>query len=158
MIDPKAQLDVSAIASLISLFIPLFVAFVTTRYASSRLHSLVSVASSAVTSVLAIWISQPATHVTYQLIVNTFVISLVTSVASYKGVWKPLGATDAVKNATPNFGLGTTEPVAISASVTTTPGLLKGDPLVEQNWDAIPDYNPGTAGIDPDTMGAEDHA
>ena len=96
------QLDVQGMAALLGLFVPLFVAIVTKRYANPVLKSIVNVLVSAAVAVIAIW-AQYNGHITWWAIVNTVIASLVASIGSYQAFWKNVKLNDKVL---PNAGIG----------------------------------------------------
>lgn len=93
------------LATIVSLFIPLFVNLVTKKTASSGLKSVVSLVAVCLDSVVFLWINPGDTVITWQLAVNTFLAAFVANFAAYQGIWKPTGVSGTVVNATPNFGL-----------------------------------------------------
>lgn len=98
--------DLTAVATLISFFVPLLVALITKSSASDGLRAVVNMVSVAVVAVLALWINPSGVDITWQLVVNTFLASLVVSGGAYKFLWKPTGVTGTVVDATSRFGLG----------------------------------------------------
>lgn len=99
-------LDVRLLAMLASALVPLLVNFITKKSASDGLKSVVNIVAVAVVTVLAV-IADPADQqVTWALLANTFLFSLVTSFAAYKGVWKPTGVAGTIADRTANVGVG----------------------------------------------------
>jgi len=101
--------DLAAIATLISFFVPLVVSLITKETASAGLKAVVSAIGAAVAAVLALWINPSDVEITWELIVNTFLASLVISGGAYQFLWKPVHATGAIDSATQGFGLGGTK-------------------------------------------------
>lgn len=99
-------LDVQVLAMLGSALMPIVVSFLTKRAASDALKSVINIVATAAMAVLALWINPGDVEVTTKLIINTFILSFVTSLTAYKGLWKPLGVTDRVESKTATFGLG----------------------------------------------------
>lgn len=106
-----ALIDTAALASGISLVVPLIVAFITKREASDRVKSVINLLSVAVASAIAFILrggdGQP---VTWKSVLAVFVAALTTSIVAYKAAWKPLNTTKAIADATPRFGVGTPVP------------------------------------------------
>jgi hypothetical protein len=100
------QLDTVLIASLVSIFLPIVVNFVTKQSASDGVKSVVNILGVALVSVCSLWINPSDVPVTWQLCVNTALASFVASLAAYKGVWKPTGVSGSVAAASSNFGIG----------------------------------------------------
>lgn len=154
-------LDTVAIATLVSFFIPLLVSLITKRTASDGLKSVVNIVATALVAVVAIFTVPlpPGVMLSWTLIVNTFIASIVSSIVGYKGVWKPTGVTITIEAKTPNVGLGSPPvmetpeqvaadvaegdlepPVYIDAEVWSDEDL--NEPV---DWDSIPavdDYEP----------------
>ena len=102
----SVQIDTVAIASVISFFIPLGVSLLTKHTASDGLRSVINIVGSALVAVVTLFSHPGSGPVTWQLCVNTFIAAIVSSVAAYKGVWKPTGVAGSITAATKNFGLG----------------------------------------------------
>lgn len=81
------QLDVTGLAALLGLFVPLVVAVVTKKWAAPIVKSICNVVGSVVAAVVAVWANANG-HITGWLVFNTVVTSLVVSVSAYKGFWK----------------------------------------------------------------------
>lgn len=105
----EVQLNTVAIATLVSLFIPALVSLVTKRSASSGVKAIVNIIAVGLTSIIALWMIPGASSISLALIVNTFILSLVTSVTAYKGFWKPTGLTESIAAKTPDIGIGSPE-------------------------------------------------
>jgi len=103
---PVTTLDTVALATLLSLFFPLVVAFITKLTASDGLKAVVNFVGSGVLAVVAIWMVPNQAPVTWQLCLNTFIAALITSFATYKGFWKPTGISGTVATKSARFGLG----------------------------------------------------
>lgn len=100
------RLDTVLIASAVSLFLPLLVNLVTKHTASDGLKSVINLIASAVISTLVLWTNPTGVPVTWYVIGNTFIASLIASFTAYKAVWKPTGLSGTVASKTANFGLG----------------------------------------------------
>lgn len=101
------QLDTTAIATLLSLLVPLAVSAITKRTASEGLKSVVNIVATAVVATLALWINPGDIEITWAVVANTMLASFVASLVAYKGIWKPTGVTGTVAAATERFGIGT---------------------------------------------------
>lgn len=106
-------LDTVTIAALVSFFVPLLVSAITKRTASDGLKSVVNVVATAVVAVVALFTVPLPDGVTlsWTLIANTFLGSIMASLVGYKGVWKPTGITTTIEAKTANVGLSS-PPVA----------------------------------------------
>ena len=98
--------DLTAIATLLSLFVPLVVALITKDSASPAVKAVTNAVGAGVVAVLALWINPSEVEITWQLAVNVFLASLVVSATAYFAVWRPTGATGSISESTRNFGLG----------------------------------------------------
>lgn len=98
--------DLTAIASLISFFVPVVVALITKDSASPALKALVNAVGVAVVAVLTLWINPTDLDITWQVCVNTFLASLVVSAGAYFMLLKPLDVTGSLSRSTAGFGIG----------------------------------------------------
>lgn len=121
-------IDTVLVATLVSLFIPLVVNFLTKQTASDGLRAVINIVGVAVVSVLALWINPSGASITWQLCVNTFLSSLVVSFAAYKGVWKPTGVAGSITASTPNFGLGSPPTVQTESKGAEERGQVDNEP------------------------------
>jgi hypothetical protein len=128
VVSTTAQLDTRLLAMLAAAFVPLLVNLVTKTTASDGLKSVVNIVAVALTSVLAIWINPTDQPVTIWLVVNTFLLSLVTSFSAYKGVWKPTGVSGTVAAKTASVGLGSPPVVETADKGTEERGQVDNDP------------------------------
>ena len=108
------------VTALIGTLIPISVGLVTHSKASSRFKSLLSVVLNAVQALV---VSSMLSDGSVLISKDTFILwimGVVTSTATYTGVWKP---TELIKVLLPNFGLGgpTATPEAVSGPAETSP-------------------------------------
>lgn len=101
-----AYLDTTLLAMLASLIVPLVVSLITKQTASDGVRSIVNIVATAIMAVLALWINPSDVPVTWQLVVNTLVLSLISSFSAYKALWKPTGVAGSITAKTANFGIG----------------------------------------------------
>lgn len=99
-------LDAATVAAAISFFVPLLVSLVTKKEASARVKAGANILGVAVAAVVALLVNKDGTSVTWQVAAFTFISSLISSLAGYQGVWKPLGAKKALENVAPDSGIG----------------------------------------------------
>jgi len=90
---------------LVSTVIPIIVGIVTKLNASSGTKALVMVILNALNGFLMEAIAGGDVY-NWTLGLVNFLIGMVTSVATYYGVLKPIGASSSVQNSTANFGIG----------------------------------------------------
>lgn len=92
------------IAVIGGIVLPLLVAIVTRADAPPAVKAVVNGLLAAV----AAWVATviPGTPIDLKSALVTIGIAWGTSIASYFGLWKPSGVTDAVASATSNFGVG----------------------------------------------------
>ena len=153
------QLDTVAIATLISLFVPLLVGLVTKQSASSTVKVIVNIVAVALTAVLALGITPGLDKMTWALVINTLVLSLAASVTAYKGIWKPTGVTDAIAAKTADIGIGST-PIVLPP-VDSEAGQIEATPVPTYSgpvdpYVTDPNYNPANDSVNPETRGESD--
>lgn len=102
----SSQLNTAAVAALISLFIPLLINLITKSSASEGLKSVLNVVAAGLAAVIALFTTPGDQAITWYMVANTFIAALVTSVAAYKGIWKPTGVSGSVAAATSGVGFG----------------------------------------------------
>jgi hypothetical protein len=100
--------------------IPIAVGLVTHSKASSRFKSLLSVVLNAIQALIVSSVISDGSALISKDTLILWVMGVVTSTATYIGVWKP---TELIKVLLPNFGLGgpTAAPEAVSAPSETPP-------------------------------------
>lgn len=98
--------DPTSVVNMLGILVPLIVAFISKRYASSGLKSVLNVVTSAVVSSLGYLVV--ASGDGYDLVgfLEAFVGTLIVSIAAYYGVLKPTNLTEAVSVRTKGFGFG----------------------------------------------------
>jgi hypothetical protein len=99
------ELDVSVLARVQGMVIPLLTGLITKKVASSRLKAFCTAMLSLLGSVVAVAIAADGKVVLGDW-VDTFVTTLVTATATYYGFWKPTGTAEAVQDIAPTLGLG----------------------------------------------------
>lgn len=128
-----AYLDTTLLAMLASLIVPLVVSVITKKTASDAVRALTNIVATAVMAALALWANPSGVPVTWQLVVNTMLLSLVTSFASYKGIWKPTGVTGTLSEKTASFGIGSSQYVGEHVAPE------DDEPPIDLDNDGIPD-------------------
>ena len=110
--------DTATIAAGISSFAPIVVAWITKKQASDRVKAVINLLAVAVASVIALIINgtNDGSPLSWQLIVSTFIAGLIASISAFKGVWKPLGITGSVANASQDFGVGKPVPAVLETA------------------------------------------
>lgn len=98
----KMYSNMTVIALLSGVIIPLLVGLLTKLNASSGVKAIFNFGLSALTAVLA---TVTDTFEWKALLVN-FGLTWAVSVATYYGLWCPTGVAPAVQEATPDFGIG----------------------------------------------------
>lgn len=121
-------LNTVAIATLASFFVPLLVSFITKQSASDGLRAVLNIIGVALISVITLWVNASTQPVGWALAINTFILSLVTSVSAYKGLWKPTGITGSITAATPNLGLGSPPLLETASKGAEDMGQVDNDP------------------------------
>lgn len=91
---------------LASLLVPLLVSFITKQTASDGLRSVVNIVATMVVAVIALWLNPSDVAITWQVVVNTALASLIASFTAYKALWKPTGVAGSITAHTSDFGLG----------------------------------------------------
>lgn len=99
---PVVQVDVQGLAALIGVLIPIVVAAITKKYSSPQVKSAVNLVVVVIGALLAYAVKHDG-PVTFWSIVNVIIVTLVSSIGAYHGVWKPAK----VYNLAPRVGLGT---------------------------------------------------
>lgn len=105
------NLDAASASRLIGLVVPLLVALLTRRWASDRLKSVLNVLSSAVLG-SAVYLMAADGGYDLEGFFNSFLNTLVVSIVSYYGFYKPTGVAGSVAEKTEGFGLGSDRPPA----------------------------------------------
>lgn len=98
--------DPTSVVNMLGILVPLIVALISKRYASSGLKSVLNVVTSAVVSTLGYLVA--ASGDGYDLVgwLEAFIGTLIVSIAVYYGVLKPTNLTEAVNVKTARFGFG----------------------------------------------------
>lgn len=99
------QFDVELLARLQGFVIPVLVALITRARASQKVKALTNLVLSAVAASVAVAVAQHG-QVDLQAWLSSFLWTVVTSFASYYGLWKPTGVAPVVGQATNKFGIG----------------------------------------------------
>ena len=76
---PYQAVDTVLIATIVSMFIPLGVNFVTKYTASDGLKAVINIVGVCLISVVTLWINPSDVPITWQLCLNTFLASFATS-------------------------------------------------------------------------------
>lgn len=97
--------DTTNVVRTAGLLIPLLTAVLTKRFAGSRLKSIVTVALTALTSVVASFAGD-ADGRGWNEFAAAFFNTFVAGIAAYYGFYKPAGITDGIARSTSKFGLG----------------------------------------------------
>lgn len=95
--------DMTVIALITGVIVPLLVGLLTKINASPSVKSVLNFGLSALGGVLATFSAD--TFEWKGFLVN-FALTWVISIATYYGLWRPTGVAPAVQEATPEFGLG----------------------------------------------------
>ena len=97
--------DTTNLVRLLGLAIPLLTAVLTKRFAGSRLKSIVTVALTTLTAVVASFAGD-ADGRGWNEFAAAYFNTFVAGIAAYYGFYKPAGVTDGIARATSKFGLG----------------------------------------------------
>lgn len=95
--------DLTLLALLSGVIIPLLVGFLTKLNASSGVKAILNFGLSAATAALAL--VNEADFEWRPFLVN-WALTWVVSIATYYGLWKPTGTSGAVQESTADFGIG----------------------------------------------------
>lgn len=95
--------DMTVIALLTGVIVPLLVGLLTKINASPSIKSILNFGLSALAGVLA---TVSDIDFEWKAFLVNFALTWAVSVASYYGLWRPTGVAPAVQEATPEFGLG----------------------------------------------------
>jgi hypothetical protein len=103
-----ASFDALTVSRWLGILVPIIVALVTKKYASSGLKSALNVVSSAVIGSVGYLVAEDGG---YNLagFLNSFFNTFLVSVAAYYGVLKPTGIAGTVTNLKPDVGIGSPE-------------------------------------------------
>jgi hypothetical protein len=104
--NPIFSLDVLNVARLLGVLVPLLVALITKRFASSAVKSIANLVLSAVAGVVAPIIAGDKLPNSIGEVFNAILNAFIVSIVAYYGLFKPTGAADAVASSTAGFGLG----------------------------------------------------
>jgi hypothetical protein len=109
-VDPINFISYAAatVARLLAFLVPLFVAFITKKWASAGLKGFLNLVSSAVVGSVTYLVSADGNY-DWRGFVNATLNVFVVSVIAYYGVLKPTGLSDTVATKTRSFGLGKPE-------------------------------------------------
>lgn len=99
------NLDAATASRALGLLIPLLVALLTKRVASSRTKAVLNIVASALAGSAAYLVAADGGY-DVEGFVNAALNTIIVSVATYYGLYKPTGITDTVQNKTANFGIG----------------------------------------------------
>ena len=105
MLESLVGVDAATTARVLGLLIPLLVAFITKKSASSGLKGVLNVVASAVIGSITYIVAENGGY-DWTGFVNGTLDTLIPSVAAYYALWKPTGVAGTVANATENFGIG----------------------------------------------------
>ncbi|HEY6020688.1 MAG TPA: hypothetical protein VIY48_12580 [Candidatus Paceibacterota bacterium] len=100
-------LDPTLLAMLGSTVIPLLVSLVLKAGVADWVKAVTNIIATGLLAVAALWINPGDAPITWQLVIFTLLTSFITSFSTYKGIWKPVGATAAIELKTGEFGIGT---------------------------------------------------
>jgi hypothetical protein len=109
------QVNVIAVTFVASFLIPLAVAALTKSGASSTVKAVLNLGLTVATGVCACVI-QAKGSVTLGQITTAVMAAFTGSGLSYQHLWKPTGVAASVSNSTPDFGIGSPEPVTTVAT------------------------------------------
>lgn len=98
------MLDVSTLNLIAGLVIPLLVALVSKRVASSGVKGLLNALLSAIAGIIVVGIDNNGAFEA-NAVLNAGIATFVTSISAYYGIWKPTGVAQGVRNATADFGV-----------------------------------------------------
>jgi hypothetical protein len=104
--NPIFSLDVLNVARLLGVLVPLIVALITKRFASSAVKSIANVVLSALAGVVAPVIAGDKVPNSIGELFNAILNAFIVSIVAYYGLFKPTGATAAVASGTAGFGIG----------------------------------------------------
>lgn len=94
---------------LLAVVIPLAVGLLTKSSASSGLKASLNVVLSALVTAVTTILDDASAHLS--TVISQFIVTSVSSVATYYGVWKPTGVAGTIAAKTPGFGIGSPPPV-----------------------------------------------
>jgi hypothetical protein len=100
------QLNLSVLAALVALAIPLLVNLLAKKTASDGLKAILNIVGVSLVSVTALWTNPTGASINFWTCVNVFLASLAASFVAYKGAYKPLGIAGAIAEKTSAFGIG----------------------------------------------------
>lgn len=104
------NLDPQTVSIILGLGLPILVGAVTKANAPSKVKSIVLAGLSAIGGGLSQAITADGSAIISQATLTTIVLTFVTAVASYYGLYKPTGTSAAINARTAEFGIG--KPVA----------------------------------------------
>lgn len=97
-------LSVTALQIVLYTVLPVLTGVVTKEVASARVKAIVLMVLTAVATLIIAAVQNDGLFTDESLL--QFVTGLVVGIATYLGVWKPIGVTEAVNTKTASFGVG----------------------------------------------------
>lgn len=102
----QVAIDATYVMLLVSTIIPLLVGLLTKLNASSSLKSIVMIVLNAIAAFITTSTVDDGSAVLTKEGFIAFALGVVTSIATYYGVWKPVGVSAKLNESTAGFGLG----------------------------------------------------
>lgn len=100
------NLDPQTVSIVLGLALPILVGVVTKAQASSRIKSITLAALAAISGGISQAVTADGSAILSQETLTTIVLTFVTAIASYYGLYKPTGIAPAVQAHTAQFGIG----------------------------------------------------
>lgn len=102
----ELHLDVQVLSAIVGTVIPLLVALVTKKFASSSAKAVANALLSAVSGALVGVADAGGVVPSLPVFVAGIATAWISSMASYEGFWKHTGLTDLIATSTARFGIG----------------------------------------------------